>query len=66
MKLLDDSLGEGQEFDIRMFIVQVLCKLGDTLGIRLSLKLEALPFEEDLEFFIIRDNSIVNDRELPT
>ena len=66
LELLDHSLSKSQELNIWMFIVKVFGKFGDTLGICLRFKLESFALEEDFKLFIIRDDSIVNDGELPT
>ena len=66
LELLDHSLGESQELNIGVFVVEVFRKFGDTLGICICFKLESFAFEEDFELFVIRDDSIVNDGELPT
>jgi hypothetical protein len=48
-----------------VLVVQVFGKLRNTLRVCLGLEPEALGFEQDLQFLVICDDAIVNDRELP-
>jgi hypothetical protein len=48
-----------------MLRVDVLGELGNGLGVGLGLKLEALAFEEGLEFLVVGDDAVVDDGEFP-
>jgi len=65
VELLDDSLGEGREFQIRLSIVNVFCELGYGFGVGVGLEAETLGFEESLQFLIVCDDAIVDNGEFP-
>jgi hypothetical protein len=65
LELLNDRLDERWEAQIWVLSVDVLCELGDGLSVGLGLELETLALEEDLEFLVICDDTIVDDGELP-
>lgn len=65
LKLADDGLGEDGEFNGGVLVVDVLCELGDGLGVGLGLELEALGLEERLDLLVVGDDAIVDDGELP-
>lgn len=65
LKLLDNGLGQVGEPDLWVLVVDVLCELGDALGIGLGLKAEALALEQGLELLVVGNDTIVNDGELP-
>jgi hypothetical protein len=48
-----------------MLIEDVFGQLGDTFGVGFGLKLESLLFEEELEFLVVGNDTIVNDGEFP-
>jgi hypothetical protein len=48
-----------------VLVVEVLCELGNALGIGLGLELEALSAEEGLELLVVGDDTIVDDGEFP-
>jgi hypothetical protein len=48
-----------------VLVVEVLCELGNALGIGLRLELEALSGEEGLELLVVGDDAIVDDGEFP-
>jgi hypothetical protein len=65
LKLLDDGLDKRGEAQIWVLAVDVLCELGDGLGVGLRLELEALALEQGLELLVVCDDTIVDDGELP-
>jgi hypothetical protein len=65
LELLDNGLGQDSEFNVRVLIVEVLGELGNALGIGLSLKAEALALQEGLQFLVVGDDTVVDNRELP-
>lgn len=65
LELLDDGLDERGEAQVWVLAVDVLCELGNSLGVGLCLELEALALEQNLEFLVICDDAIVDDGELP-
>jgi hypothetical protein len=65
LELLDDGLGEVGEANGGVLVVEVLGELGNALGIRLGLELEALGAQEGLELLVVGDDTIVDDGELP-
>lgn len=65
LKFLDDGFGKDEEFNIGRIVIDVLGKFGNAFCVRLRLELEALAFEKDFEFFIVCDDAIVDNRELP-
>lgn len=65
LELLDDGLDERGEAQVGVLAVDVLCELGNGLGVGLSLELEALALEQGLELLVVCDDSIVDDGELP-
>ncbi len=65
LQLLDDSLGKVGEVDRWVLVVQVFSKLWDDLCVRLGLKLEALALQQNSQLLVIRDDAIVDNRELP-
>lgn len=65
LELFDDSLCEGSKVNVRMGVVEELCEFGDTFGVGVGFELEALTFEESLEFFVVCDDTVMDDRELP-
>ena len=48
-----------------MGVEEVFGELCNALGIGLGLKAETLALEEGLELFVVGDDTIVNDSELP-
>lgn len=65
LELLDDSLDERWEAQVWVLSVDVLCELGNGLGICLRLELEALALKQGLEFLVVCDDSVVDDGKLP-
>lgn len=65
LELLDDSLDERGEAQVWVLGPDVLCELGNGLGVRLRLELEALALEQRLELLVVCDDSVVDDGELP-
>lgn len=66
LQLLDDSFCQIRESNGWVLIVEVLRKFGNAFGVGFSLKLEALGSQEGLEFLVIGDDTIVDDREFPS
>lgn len=64
LKLLDNSLDEIGESNLGVLVVDVLGELGNALGIRLGLKLEALAGEQGLELLVVGDDTVVDNNEL--
>jgi hypothetical protein len=44
-----------------VLVVEVLCELGDTFGVGVGLKFEALGCQECLELLVVGDNAVVDD-----
>jgi len=65
LELLDDGLDERGEAQVGVLGVDVLCELGNSLGVGLRLELEALALEQRLELLVVCDDTIVDDGELP-
>ena len=65
LKLVNDGLGKVGEADLGVLVVEILGQLGNALGIGLGLEPEALALEQGLQFFVVGDDSIVHDGELP-
>lgn len=65
LELGDDSLCENWELDVRVLVEDVLCELGNSLCVRLGLKFEALSFEQNLQFLVVGDDTIVDNGEFP-
>lgn len=65
LKLLDDRLGERDEVNVWVRIVDVLGELRNGFGVRLGLESKALALEERLEFLVVCDDAVVDDGELP-
>lgn len=65
LEFLDDGLGEVGETDLGVLVVNVLCELGNALGIGLGLELETLAAEQGLEFLVVCNDTVVDDGELP-
>ena len=65
LELLDDGLGEDGELDVGMSVVDVFGELGNAFGVCSGLELETLAFEQCLQFFVVGNDTIVNDGELP-
>ncbi|KAI1547229.1 GlmS Glucosamine 6-phosphate synthetase contains amidotransferase and phosphosugar isomerase domain [Pyrenophora tritici-repentis] len=66
LEFLDDSLDKRGEAQVGVFAPDVLCELCNSLGVGLGLELEALALKQRLEFFVVCDDAIVYDGELPT
>jgi hypothetical protein len=64
LELLDNSLDEIGETNLGVLVVDVLGELGNALGIRLGLKLEALAGEQGLELLVVGDDTVVDNNEL--
>lgn len=64
LELLDNSLDEIGETNLGVLVVDVLGQLGNALGIRLGLKLEALAGEQGLELLVVGDDAVVDNHEL--
>lgn len=64
LELLDNSLDEIGETNLGVLVVDVLGQLGNALGIRLGLKLEALAGEQGLELLVVGDDTVVDNNEL--
>lgn len=65
LQLLDDRLGQLDEAEIRVLIVNVLGQLRNGLCVGLGLKLEAFALEQRLELLVVCDDAVVHDGELP-
>lgn len=65
-KFLDDRLGQDCEFNVGMLVIEVLGKLGNAFGIGLGLKAESLALKQGLQFLVVRDDTVVDDGELPS
>lgn len=65
LQLLDDCLCQICEANGWVLVVDVFGQLGNALGIGLGLESESLCGQEGLEFFVVGDDSIVDDGELP-
>ena len=65
LELIDDGLGEIGEADSGVLVVKILGELGNALGVGLGFKLETLALKQSLELLIVRDDPVMNDRELP-
>lgn len=65
LKLLNDSLDQRGEAEIRVLSVDVLGELCDCLSIGLGLELVALALEQSLQFLVVCDDTVVDDGELP-
>lgn len=64
-KLLNDSLGQVRETNLRVLVVNVFGELRDALGVGLGLELEALGRQQGLQLLIVCDDAIVDDAKLP-
>lgn len=65
LELVNDSLGQVGEADLRVLVVEVLGELSNALGVGVGLELEALGAQEGLEFLVVGDDTIVDNGELP-
>lgn len=65
LKLVDNGLGEISKADSRVLVIKVLGELGNALSISLGFKLETLALKQSLELLVVRDDPVMNDRELP-
>ena len=65
LELGDDGLGQVDEAEAGVVVVDVLCQLGNALGVCLSLELVALGLQESLKLLVVCDDTIVDDGELP-
>lgn len=65
LKFFDDCLCKNSEINVRMLIVQEFGKFGNAFGISVGFEAESLGFEKGLEFFVVGDDTIVNDGEFP-
>ena len=65
LELLDDGLCEGGELDRRVLIVDIFGELGNGLCVGFGLKTESLALEEGLQFLVVGNDTVVNDRKLP-
>lgn len=66
LKLGNDGLGQIDEVNTGVEVVQVLGQLRNALGIRLGLELEALGAQQGLELLVVGDDTIVDNREFPS
>ncbi len=48
-----------------MLVIQLLGKLRNALSVGVGLELEALAFEQSLQFLVVRDDTVVDDSKLP-
>lgn len=65
LELVDDGLGEVDEAEGGVLVVDVLGQLGNTLGIGLGLESQALGLQESLELLVVGNDTIVDNGELP-
>ena len=65
LELLNDGFGKDGEVNIWVLVEQEFGKLGDAFSVGVGLESKALGFEEGLQFFVVGDDTIVNDSELP-
>lgn len=63
LQLGNNSLGKRGEVDRRVLVVDVLCKLGDALGIGLTLKNHSPALQQSLQLLVVGDDAVVNDGE---
>lgn len=65
LELLDDGLDKDGERNVRVLIVDVFGELGDRLSICVGFELEALALQQCLQFLVVGDDPVVDDRKLP-
>lgn len=65
LELGDDGLGQVDKVEVGVLVVDVLCQLGNALGVGLGLKLVALGLQKRLKLLVVCDDSIVDNGELP-
>lgn len=65
LELGDDSLGQVDEAQVGVVLVDVLCQLGNALGVCLGLELVALGSQESLKLLVVCDDTVVDNSELP-
>lgn len=65
LELFDHSFGQSCKINVWVRIVEVFGEFGNAFSISVSFESEAFTFEEGLEFFVVGDNTVVNNSELP-
>lgn len=65
LELLDHRLSKRGKIDVWVRIVEEFGELRNAFGVGVGLKLEPLALKERLELFVVGDDTIVDDSELP-
>lgn len=65
LELFDDGLCESGEVQVWVRVVEEFGEFSNALGVRIGLELEALALEKRPELFVVGDDTIVDDGELP-
>jgi hypothetical protein len=65
LELLDDGLAESGEVDVGMSIVEEFGEFGNAFCVCVGLELEALAFQQSFKFFVVGNDTVVDDGELP-
>lgn len=65
LELLHDSLCEDSEVNLWLLVEEILGKLSNALGVGLRFKAEALALQQSSEFFVVGDDTIVDNGEFP-
>lgn len=66
LQLLDYGLSKINKLELRLLIMNIFRKLGDTLSVSVGLKLgTSLDLKESFQFFEVGDDTIVHNGEFP-
>ena len=65
LQLLDNSLDQAGEVEVRVLVEDELGQLGNGLSIGLGLEAHALGLQEHPQFLVVGDDTVVDDGELP-
>lgn len=63
LELGNDRFSEGGEVDVLVLVVDVLGQFGDTFCVGLTLENLSFAFQELLQFFIVCDDTVVDNGE---
>ena len=65
LQFLDDCLGEDGELDVWVLVEEIFRKFSDAFRVCVGLKAETLGLEKGLQFFVISNDTVVDNGEFP-
>jgi len=65
LEFFDDGFSESGEINVRVRVVEELGQFCNALGVRLGLEFESFTLEQGSEFFVVGNDTIVDNCKFP-